>query len=398
MLKGRKYNYLLLLGHFASDINQGALPALIPFLIKDYDLSYAKAAGIIFGCNLVSSIVQPLFGHLGDKFHNPKLICLALLFAGGGIALMGYVTGYLGLFLCAVLSGIGVALFHPEGSKLTNHITKENKALGMSIFSVGGTLGFAVGPIIAVFSILFIGMKGLILFFIICVIVAIIFYIFSGKIIKETDNVLKDEKNEELKNKAEGKETSKKKNNYGAFTLVSIAVCLRSMILISLNTFIPLVLIYIVGLSTKTGSFGLSLFAATGAVGTMFGGYLTAKIGKWKVIMGGTILIIPCLFLFAFNTNLVIAIIIILFMAVFQMAPHPSLVVAGQEFMPTRIGLASGVLFGLTVSIGGMIAPVIGSIGDTFGLQASIFSLGLISIVALVFVLLVPKKKENKQE
>jgi FSR family fosmidomycin resistance protein-like MFS transporter len=91
-----KYRHvgLLSVGHLATDINQGALPAMLPFFIAAYDLSYAAAAGIVFAANMTSSIVQPLFGHAADRFSKPWLLPIGLVLAGMGLALTGIFQGY----------------------------------------------------------------------------------------------------------------------------------------------------------------------------------------------------------------------------------------------------------------------------------------------------------------
>ena len=93
-----KYRHigLLSVGHLVTDINQGALPAMLPFFIAAYDLSYAAAAGIVFAANMTSSIVQPLFGHAADRFSKPWLLSAGLMLAGVGLGLSGVdtVLGY----------------------------------------------------------------------------------------------------------------------------------------------------------------------------------------------------------------------------------------------------------------------------------------------------------------
>jgi len=103
----------LSVGHMVTDINQGAVPALLPFLISAYGLTYAAAAAVVFATNMSSSLVQPLFGHLADRISKPWLMPMGLVLAGAGLALAGVVPNYR-LVLCVVaVSGIGIAAFHP---------------------------------------------------------------------------------------------------------------------------------------------------------------------------------------------------------------------------------------------------------------------------------------------
>ena len=141
-----KYRHvgLLSVGHLATDINQGALPAMLPFFIAAYDLSYAAAASIVFATNMTSSIVQPLFGHAADRFSKPWLLSIGLMLAGMGLALTGIFQGYRWIMILAIVSGIGIAAYHPEAARLVNFAAGTKKGAAMSLFGVGGTMGFGI--------------------------------------------------------------------------------------------------------------------------------------------------------------------------------------------------------------------------------------------------------------
>ena len=108
-----KYRHigLLSIGHLVTDINQGALPAMLPFFIAAYDLSYAAAAGIVFAANMTSSIVQPLFGHAADRFSKPWLLPAGMMLAGAGLGLSGMFQNYQWILFLAIVSGVGIAAY-----------------------------------------------------------------------------------------------------------------------------------------------------------------------------------------------------------------------------------------------------------------------------------------------
>ena len=156
-----KYKYLMSLGHFCSDINQGALSAVLPFLIAAHGYSYATAASLVMISNLVGSAVQPLIGYLSDKRSTTWAIPVGVLMAGGGIALTGFTSSFFGLCIAVVISGTGVSLFHPQAVKLVNFASDaDNKARSIGIFSFGGSLGFSLGPMLVSTAILAVGMHG----------------------------------------------------------------------------------------------------------------------------------------------------------------------------------------------------------------------------------------------
>jgi FSR family fosmidomycin resistance protein-like MFS transporter len=133
---------------------------MLPFLIPAYDLSYAAAATLVFAGNIASTVVQPLFGYFADRVSNPFLMPMGLLVAGVGLALVGISSDYRMIVLAAMSSGIGIAAFHPEGARLVNYLAGDKKATAMGVFGVGGTLGFAIGPLIITGAMLHWGLKN----------------------------------------------------------------------------------------------------------------------------------------------------------------------------------------------------------------------------------------------
>jgi FSR family fosmidomycin resistance protein-like MFS transporter len=128
---------ILSAGHAVTDVNQGALPALLPFFKEALNLSYTMAGVILLFGNLTSSVIQPAFGYLSDKRPIGWLLPLAPFIACLGLSLTGLIPNYALLLICVIVSGIGIASFHPEGFKTAYFFTGEKKATGMSIFSVG---------------------------------------------------------------------------------------------------------------------------------------------------------------------------------------------------------------------------------------------------------------------
>jgi len=126
----------LLLGHLMTDLNQGMLPALLPFFIAERGLSYAAAGGLILAANVASSVVQPLFGALADLRPSPWLIPAGVAAAGVGTALAGAAPTYPLIAAAVCFSGLGIAAFHPEGSRAAHYVSGDRRATGMSVFAI----------------------------------------------------------------------------------------------------------------------------------------------------------------------------------------------------------------------------------------------------------------------
>src|SRR5215212_5691435 len=137
----------LSVGHLFTDVNQGAVAALIPFLVAERGLSLAAAGTLVLAATLSSSIVQPLFGFFSDRTPLPALMPLGVMVGGAGIALVGVAPNYLLILICTVLSGLGVAAFHPESARFASYVSGARRARGMSFFSVGGNAGSSLYPL-----------------------------------------------------------------------------------------------------------------------------------------------------------------------------------------------------------------------------------------------------------
>jgi FSR family fosmidomycin resistance protein-like MFS transporter len=159
-------------GHLATDFANGALPALLPFFVDKFDLSYTLAAAAILASAVSSSIVQPLFGLWSDRRGAVWLLPAGVALAGIGIALAAVAPSYWLVLLFVVFSGLGVAAFHPEGSKFAAFVGGSRRASAMSLFSIGGNLGFALGPTVATPLVLAFGLEGGLLLAVPCLVVA----------------------------------------------------------------------------------------------------------------------------------------------------------------------------------------------------------------------------------
>src|SRR5437762_332591 len=137
---------LLALGHLVIDLNQGAIPAVLPFLRSAHGLSYAQAATIVLVANLTSSLIQPLFGYLSDQFARRWILPTSVFLSGAGVALIGIAPGYLTVLGLVLVMGMGVAAWHQEGYKTATGVAGARKATALSWFSLGGNVGLALGP------------------------------------------------------------------------------------------------------------------------------------------------------------------------------------------------------------------------------------------------------------
>jgi MFS transporter, FSR family, fosmidomycin resistance protein len=377
-----RYRSIMLLsaGHLFTDINQGAIPALLPFFIAEYHLSYAAAASIVFAANIASSVVQPVFGFYSDRLAKVWLMPIGILLAGLGFAVSG-VVGSLPLILTVVaISGCGVAAFHPDAARLANRLAEDKKALAMAIFSVGGNAGFAFGPLLATGAVLVWGLQGTLIFAVPSLVVAAFLYFqFRDMSLPQP-----------LQTAGGGPAADQLQDQWVPFLRLSGVVVARSVLFFGFNTFIPIYWINVLHQSSVAGGSALSLLFSFGIFSTLLGGRLADRLGYRRTIMIGFAMLLPLMAVFTHiqDTFWATAMLIPISLGLFGM--YGPLMATGQNFLPNRVGFASGVTIGLAVTIGGVAAPILGWLADMYGIQTALQCLIIIPVFALILTATLP--------
>ena len=377
----RRYSYLMMIAHLCDDLNQGALVAVIPFLVLHNGYSYAEVTALLLASNAASAIIQPLFGWLGDKKPRPWLMAAGIFLAGIGMAGVGVLPNYPLIMASAMLSGIGVAMFHPEGGRLGNLTAGEQKGKGMSIFAVGGKLGFTFGPLVATAAITLWGLPGTLIFIIPSTLCAAIL-LSQNKALLSYSNPDKQSSDDSLY-----------QDNWVGFGFVMGAISCRSIMYYAFLSFIPLFLVYNLGQEEAFASSVISLFALVCAVGTITSGWAGQLLGAKKLIIVSYACVAIEVVIFTFNGSLIVALILIALLALTCDISYPSAVAMGQSFVPHHLGMASGLSFGVMVCIGGLMTPVFGLIGDYFGLQVVMLCVTAIALLGIIITLFIPKNR-----
>ena len=110
-----------------------------------FGLSYTQDGLMILFLTVSSSITQPVFGRLADRGTHRLLLPFSVSVAGLGLAASALAPTYPIALIAIFLSGLGVAAYHPEASRLASALSGPQRGTGMSLFSVGGNIGFALG-------------------------------------------------------------------------------------------------------------------------------------------------------------------------------------------------------------------------------------------------------------
>ena len=384
----RKFIYLLSLAHLSNDITIGALPAILPYFVSQYGMDYSAVAGLMFASCFLSSVVQPAFGWLADRQSRTWYISLGVLLSGVAMGMAGLFKNYWAIFAVITLSGIGSAIFHPEAARLVNAVSGDKRGTALSIFSVGGNSGFAIGPVLAVAAITLFSMKGTAVLCIVAIIMALILMILVPKMKAEIAQTTVS--GSDMGEKATRQEKNGR-NDWNAFIKLTLLIVCSSIVVCGLRSFIPLYWIAVLGLSEAAGGSALTLLFTLGVVTTLIGGMLADKFGYLKDVQISYALLALMIALLSQTTNAVIGYILMVPIGFAMFSPFSSVVVLGQSYLARSIGFASGVTLGLSFSVGGIVVPLIGWFADKNGLTATMELLTMFAVLAVVFSFFLPK-------
>ncbi|MFI7102261.1 MFS transporter [Streptomyces sp. NPDC050161] len=350
---------LLSLGHSCVDVYQGAVAALVPFFVSERAYTYAAASGIVLAASLLSSVVQPLFGALTDKWAMPWLLPAATLVSGTGVALAG-VSGSYALTLAVVaISGIGVAAYHPEAARVARGASRGSHT-AMGWFSLGGNLGFAAAPLLVSAVIATGGLHASPLLIVPALAgTALCLAALPGRTARPAAAA------------ATGPDRRTARDDWASFAKLSGAIMCRSVVFVGLSAFISLYVRQRTGGGDAAGAVALFVLYLGGAVGTVAGGRLATRFGRLPVVRWSYALTVPAVAGLVLVPGPLLYPLVALTSAGLYV-PFSLHVTLGQDYLPRRMGTASGVTLGLTVSIGGLASPLIGALADATSLHTAL--------------------------
>ena len=368
-------------GHLFTDLNQGAVAALLPFLISERGLSLAAAGALVFAATVSSSLVQPLFGIFSDRSPIPALMPLGVLLAGAGLALVGVAPSYPLIFASVVVSGVGVAAFHPEAARFANYVSGSRRARGMSFFSVGGNAGFALGPIVATPLVLVFGLPGTLF-------LALPAALMAGVMFAETPRMLRlaPDAAEGATNGTEGERES-----WAPFAAMIGVVVIRSFVYFGFVAFVASYYERVLGASAALGNVALTVMLASGAVGTLLMGPLADRFGRKAVLVWSMVVLPPLVLAFVFSGPYV-GMVPLALVGAATIGTFGVTVVMGQEYLPGRIGLAAGITMGLSIGLGGIGAPLLGLLADAGGLRTTMLAVAALPAIGFTLALTLPAR------
>jgi len=364
-------------GHCAADFANGALPALLPFFVDRFDLSYTLAASLMLASAASSSLIQPVFGAWSDRRGALWLLPAGVAVAGIGIALAAASPSYWLVLLLVVVGGLGVAAYHPEGSKFAAYASGRKRASGMSLFSIGGNVGYALGPTATTPLVIAFGLTGGLLLAVPCLVVAALLF----AAVPFLRGFVPDR----------GSHQETGKDRPGALALLLGVIAFRSVTWFGLITFVPLWEVSL-GHSKSHGSHLLSLMLLAGGVGTLAAGPIADRVGRRPVVIVSMLLVGPLALAYVLIGGVLGAFALAL-VGICVISTFGVTMVMSQEYLPRRIGMASGLSIGLSIGLGGIAAVALGAVADSVDLRTAMYVTAAAAVPGFVLAALLPSSR-----
>jgi len=375
-------NKLLLIlsfGHFAVDFYASFMSLIWPLLVGPLGLTYGLVGIASTVYTIASSLAQPIFGYLGDRFGSRFLAALGLAWIATFMGLIGFVGSYPALLLVVAMIGLGPAAFHPQGAMNAAIVSGRQKASGMSVFSLGGIAAFSLGPLVG--SWLFtttLGLKSTTLLVVPGLLAALWLY----------RSMLVIEQHKEATAERRANVSPARINLLGLVALI-VVISLRAWVFSATTTYIPLLYKSQDLPLTFSGQL-LFLMMLAGAVGVFTGGLLADRFGRRRITALSLFLLAPATYLF-YQSPIVLAPLTGMLFGFLGETSLPITVVMGQELMPRHVGVVSGLIFGLAFVTGGLGVSLTGLMADHWGLLPALSVLPVLPLAAALLCLPLPK-------
>jgi MFS transporter, FSR family, fosmidomycin resistance protein len=343
--------------HLLNDMLQSLLPAIYPILKGGFDLSFGQVGLLTLAYQLTGSLLQPLIGLYTDRRPQPYSLPIGMGFTMLGILTLAFAANYPMLLVAATMMGIGSAIFHPESSRIARLASGGAHGLAQSLFQVGGNFGLALGPLIAAFFILPGGRSSL-AWFALAALAGMVVLSVLGQWYKNNGH-----SRPRAPMKFLGHPGLSSQQVRRAIVVLIALVFSKYFYIASITSYYIFYLMNRFDLPTKTAQVYLFVFLAAAAAGTIIGGPVGDRLGRKKVIWASILGILPFTLALPY-AGLTATIALSAVIGLVLSSAFPAIVVYAQELTPGRVGMISGLFFGVAFGMAGLGAAVLGQLAD----------------------------------
>jgi len=366
--------------HLLNDLIQAVLPSIYPMLKSDFALSFAQIGWIALVYQVTASLLQPWVGMYTDKHPQPYLLPAGMLVTLVGIALLAFAGSYEMLLVAAAVVGVGSATFHPEASRVARMASGGRFGTAQSTFQVGGNTGSALGPLLTAAIVIPHGQPAIAWFMLAAALAVLVLLRVTGWSVRHGQARLKSFAGQQAPGLSRGA-------MWRAVVVVAVLMFAKFVYIASFTNYFTFYLIEHFGLSVQHSQLYLFVFLAAVALGTFAGGPVGDRIGRKAVIWVSFLGVAP--FALALpHANLAWTAVLAVAIGLVMSSAFAALVVYAQEAVPGRVGMVSGVMFGLMFGISGIGAAGLGELADRHGIEWVYQAIAFLPLLGLATALL----------
>lgn len=363
--EGTVYAVLITMGvsHLLNDTIQSVIPAMYPIIKDNYGFTFAQIGLITLFFQLASSIVQPIVGIYADKRPHPYSLTFGMWLTLFGLILLAYANNFLLIVLSVTILGLGSSVFHPEASRVAQMASGGKKSLAQSIFQVGGNAGSAIGPLLAAWLILPYGQHAVSWVGVIAVIAAVILF----EVGRWYSAKLTYMKQHPKSMQCAAIDYSRRKK-YGAMTILVVLMFSKYIYTSCMTNYFTFFLMEKFDLSVQNAQYCLFAYLAAMAIGTLAGGVFGDKFGRKYVILGSIFGAAPFALILPY-VNLGWTIFIAIMAGLIISSAFSSILVYATDLYPKKVGMISGLFFGLMYGLAGVGSAFFGWLADRTSIE-----------------------------
>jgi len=349
--------------HLLNDMMQILLPSIYPNLASGLKLSFGQVGAITMVYQVTASLLQPLVGLQADRRPAPFALPGGTLFSLAGLVVISMARSYGMVLVGSSMLGMGSSIFHPESSRVARMAAGKRHGMAQSLFQVGGNAGSAIGPIAAALVVVRYGQSSLAFFGLLALLSFAVLW--KVAVWYRDHGLARLEENRKTLERVTLPQGAAKRG----VAILMVLIFSKYVYLTSLTSYFTFYLIERFGVSVRVAELHLSVFLAAVALGTFLGGPVGDRIGRKYVIWVSILGVLPFTLLLP-HVNLFWTGVLSVIIGMVIASAFPAIVVFGQELIPAKVGMISGLFFGFAFGVAGLGAAVLGRVADVHGIYA----------------------------
>ena len=344
--------------HLLNDMVQSLLPSIYPILKTALRLDFGHIGLITLVNQLTASLLQPVVGSYTDRRPLPQSLAIGMSFTLAGLVILALSVHFGSVLVAAALIGIGSSVFHPESSRIARLASGGQHGLAQSLFQVGGNAGSAIGPLLAALIVLPRGQRSLLWFAVAPIVAIALLWRVGDWYARRASRQARPRHATHAPHHRLTRTQVKR-----ALAILLVLVFSKYVYLASLSTYYTFYLIETFGVSVRSAQLHLFVFLGSVAAGTILGGPVGDRYGRKYVIWGSILGVLPFSLALPY-ANLAMTGILSAVIGLILASAFSAILVYAQELVPGKVGLISGLFFGLAFGIGGLGAAALGALAD----------------------------------